>query len=338
MAVSNDVLSQTILAIEPEVQMALTRATPFINKSKELGKIHSYSGSYALRVPVEVTEPSNTTVLTTGYEAIDLTARDATTYAQFSWDRAVRPVSISGRELAENSGEYQVVDLAETKYKSSMNGLMRQINKQITIGGTLLSDIGTLNGVVSASTGFLQSQLYANQNNVVGGLSKATYQVPGWLNQWADLAGTTSIPTGSALPALRKVRTGAALNIPSGSDGRLFHVILAHQDFFNAYESELFQNARYVDEKMLDGGIFGLAYGDAIVCPDPDLTSVTLADGSIVAYCLNLDGVQLAIDKSADFKFGQFISTPEQDVTTAHILFMGGLIAKNLGAQGIITN
>ena len=337
MSVSNDVLSQTILAIEPSVQMALTRATPFINKSKELGKIHSYSGSYALRVPVEVQEPSNTTVLTTGYEQIDLTAKDATTYAQFSWDRAVRPVSISGRELAENSGEYQVVDLAETKYKSSMNGLMRQINKQITIGGTALSDIGTLNGI-TYNTGFLQNAAYVSQTNVVGGLSKVTHNVPGWLNQWADLAGTTTIPASSALPGLRKVRTGAALNIPSNSDGRLFHVILAHQDFFNAYESELFTNARYVDEKMLDGGIFGLAYGDAILCPDPDLTSVTLAHGSIVAYALNLDGVQLAIDKSADFKFGSFISTPEQDVTTAHILFMGGLVAKNLGAQGLITN
>ena len=338
MAVSNDTLSQTILAIEPEVSMALTRATPFLSQVKSLGKVHSFSGSYALRIPVEVREPSNTTILSTGYEAIDLTARDATAYAQFDWGRFVRPVSISGRELAENAGEYQVVDLAETKYKSSMSGLMRQMNKQITVGGTAFSDLGTLNGKTSASTGFLQNLAYASQDNVVGGLSKVTYNVPGWLNQWSGATGTLS--AGVALGALRSIRTGAALNIPNGSDGKLFHTILAHQDFFNAYESDLFAVTRYIDQKTLDGGIFGLAYGDALVCPDPDITAASgaaLGTGETLAYALNFDGVTLAIHKDGDFKFSNFISTPEQDVTTAHIIFMGGLIAKNLGAQGIVT-
>lgn len=338
MAVSADVLSQTILAIEPEVSMALTRATPFLDQVKSQGKVHKFSGSYALRIPVEVQEPSNTTVLTTGYEAIDLTARDATAYGQFSWGRFVRPVSISGRELAENAGEYQVVDLAETKYKSSLSGLMRQMNKQITVGGTAFSELGTLNGITSASTGFLQNLDIGSQDNVVGGLSKVTYaSVPGWQNQWSGAIGALS--SNVALTALRTVRTGAALNVPSSGDGKLFHVILAHRSFFDAYESDLFAVTRYIDQKTLDGGAFGLAFGDAIVCPDPDITAAsgTLSTGDILGYALNLDGVTLAIHDQGDFKFSNFIATPEQDVTTGHIIFMGGLIARNLGAQGIIT-
>lgn len=339
-----DVLSQTIAAIHDETSMLLTKATPFLDRVKSLGKVHSFNGSYQLSIPVEVDTPGNITSFSTGYETFDMTLRDSTQRATFTWGRAGIPISISGRDKAENAGEYQVVDLAETRYRSAMASLMRALNKQLVVGqsvGNALADFGTLNGNTSAggsATGFFEAVAAGSQVNSVGGLSKTTYaSVAGWQNQYATAGGDFSA---NGLDALRQVRTACQLNRASATD-KLFHLVLASQAGFNNYEAALYNQQRYVDTTKLDSGVYSLAYGDAVVVADPDITlnNVTYTGANAISfYMLNLDGVTLAIHDEGDFKLTPFIDIPNQDVSTAKIMLMGGLIAKNLGGCGLIVN
>ena len=108
--ISNDILSTTIFEIEDEVSEALFETTPFLSISKKLGKIRTFDGGYKLVVPVETQEHSQLTVLSSGWEALDLSVRDATQQAEYDWMRLAMPVLISGREEAENSGERAIIE------------------------------------------------------------------------------------------------------------------------------------------------------------------------------------------------------------------------------------
>lgn len=362
MAIGNDVLSETILAIHPEVSMALTRTTPFLQAAKELGKIHYFggnnsasSGSYKLRIPIEVAESTQTTdVSTTGYEALNLSVQDATRYAEFTWGRWVRPVIISRKERAENSGDAAIISLAETRYRNGLGGLKRDLNRQIISNSSVTgveaaftsayTPLGTLWGAAGSSggssTGFFEPLDPASQVNSVGGLSKSTFNIPGWTNQYKDVGNAFS---NNGLPAFRHIRTRAALNREMARDDRTFHAVLLHPTTKDLYEGAMYTNARYANTKDLDAGKFVLMFEDAPVYADPAFISTTgndigVADFKLSGYFLNLDGVTLAIHEDADFTFGEFERISTQDVDMALITFMGGLIAKNLGSSGLVVD
>lgn len=352
MAVSNDVLSQTLLAIHPETSMALTRTTAFLQAAKENGKIHYFggkdsaqAGSYKLRIPIEVAESTTTTdVSGTGYETLDLSVQDATRYAEFTWGRFVRPVIISKLERSQNSGDAGVVALAETRYRNALGSLKRSVNAQI-IGAAdpKFAALGTLNGMATggSTTGFLEAVAAGSQVNTVGGLSKSTFStVPGWQNQFADASGAFAT---NGLAAFRSIRTRAALNREMARDDKTFHAVILHPTTKDLYEAALFSNARYANTKDLDGGKFVLMFEDSPVYADPNFLTTAGADiGAnglkLSGYFLNLDGVTLAIHEEADFTFSQFQDIPNQDVDIAKITFMGGLIAKNLGSSGMLVD
>lgn len=344
MAISLDVLSQTILAIEPEVSYALQQSIPVLSRSKQLGKIEYIDGSYGLQIPVEVANSTVTTSLSTGFEALNMSTTDATAPALFTWYRSVRPVNISHKEIDDNSGDKQVIKLADTRYKNALMGLSRQVNQQIIRGDVPgFSLMGTLNGctLVGQAGGFLEDAAPGSQGRTVGGLSKSTYaSVPGWQNQYAD-AGGTFLTANAGLNAMRSIRTRASLNMQDTSDTNTFHLIVLHPDTFNLYEQSLFNFNRFMKEKDLDAGKFTLMFDDAPVYADPafDLGgNLTTSHGVLSGYFLNLDQITLAIHERADFAFSEFKDIPGQDVITGKISFHGGLIAKSLGGSGVLTN
>ena len=358
MAVSLDTLTQTIASISDDVSMALTQTTPFLQYSKSLGKIHYVDGgitqgSYTLQIPVEVKQGTVATNLSTGYEVINTSQTNTTDWARYTWGRQTVPFSLAGRETSENMGEAAVVKLAETRYKSAQNFFMRAINKQIVVGNqtspTSFLDNGSLNGAIrvptngaanpnGVSTGFLENQVPASQANTVGGLSRATYNIPVWTNQFQQ--GTShSAPwfASNGLNAFQRIRTFASLNREQATDDKTFHLILTSANCYDAYYQAQYSNVRYIKQNELDSGAFVMAFGDAPVVADPAMTAaIAGTGGDISAYFLNLDGIQLAILKGSEFKVGEFIATPNQDVITAHILFEGGLILRNAGMQGIL--
>lgn len=346
MATTLDVINTTLSLIHDETSMLLQRATPFLGQVKDQGKVYKFNGGYNINVPVEVQTPGVITSLDgTGYEQLDMTARDSTQRATYTWSRLALPISLSGRDKAENMGDAAIVNLADVRYKSALSSMMRAINKQVVAGGVAgLGQLGSLNGIagVGSATGFFEAVAAGSQSNVVGGLSKATYStVPGWQNQWSSANGTFGTTTGDdGFAALRSVRTAAALN-RNGLSEKLFHLVLASQDAYNNYEAALVNQVRFMSQKELDSGTPSLVWNDSLMFADPDMTIFNVGktgDEIISFYCLNLDDITLGIHDEGDFVLTPFIEIPNQDVAVAKLIFQGGLVAKRLGGSGLITD
>lgn len=337
MAVSVDVLSTVVLDIEPEVSMALTKSTPFINKVKELKKVKYTTGQYGVQFPIEVSEHSNITQLSDGLEPLNLSVNDISRPAKYDHARYSAPVVISGKDRTNSGDDKGIIKLAEARYRSSLSKMYREINKEIMLGNTTLTDIGTLNGVIKTTFGFLEANAPGSQDSVVGGLSKATYAtVPGWQNQYA-----ASAATGAALiSAMRDVQIGAGMNRPDGGDGREFHLLCLHPEAFRrVLDAQFSDNLRWVDTKEFDAGSFQLSWAGGVVCADPSLQTQYggLGSNDIAGYLLNLDDITLAMDKDSDFKFTSFSDKVDQDAYVARIIFHGCLVAKGLGSSGLIS-
>ena len=334
--ISNDMLSTTIYDIEEEVSEALFQTTPFLSVSRKLKKIKDFDGGFKIVVPVEVDESSVETVLTSGWEALNMSVKDATDQAEYDWLRVAMPVLISGREEAMNSGDKAIIDLAEVRFKNALSALMRKVNKEIVGGSTTnLGALGTLNGTLGGrTTGFLQNQNLGSQSNAMGGLARGS--IVGHNNQWFN--GGVGTFADHGMKAMYELEAEASTVSPSGGDGGRFHLTLASMTAYTLYRNELFSKERYIDAKTLDSaGVQSLAFSSGVIMPERDM-EVGVAAQATSMMMLNLDGIQLHIHKDADFSFTGFENVTGYDGRYGKVLFMGGLVANHLGSSALLTN
>tara|TARA_R110002126_G_scaffold64439_16_gene165051 strand:- start:394 stop:1431 length:1038 start_codon:yes stop_codon:yes gene_type:complete len=334
--ISNDMLSTTIYDIEDEVSEALFQTTPFLSVSRKLKKVKEFNGGFKIVVPVEVDESSVETVLTSGWEALNMSVKDATDQAEYDWLRVAMPVLISGREEAMNSGDKAIIDLAEVRFKNSLSALMRKVNKEIVSGRTTnLGALGTLNGTGEGRiTGFLQNQALGSQSNDMGGLARAS--IVGLNNQYK--LGTGHFDT-NGMTSMYELEALASTVSPSGGDGGRFHLTLASTAAYTLYRNALFSKERYIDAKTLDSaGVQSLAFSSGVIMPEREMYVGGAAATKTSMMMLNLDGIQMHIHKDADFSFTGFENVTGYDGRYGKVLFMGGLVANHLGSSALLTN
>jgi hypothetical protein len=231
----------------------------------------------------------------------------------------------------ENSGEYAIVKILESRMKSVMGMLRRELNKQILRGDSaVLSAVNTLNGDtgLGSATGFLEHLspvLPSGQNNVVGGISKATFQVPGWLNQFANAGGAL------AMTDLYDLYIAANNVAPSGD---VSHLIMSNNAFAQ-YRNLLFAQERFVQTDKLDGGRMALAFNGAVAEADPEMGFASSVAGNCDAYMLNYDGIKLIFHSEGDFAVSPFEHISGTTARAAQLYVKVQLVADHLG--GAIT-
>jgi hypothetical protein len=337
MAISNDLLSSTLFAIRDGEVDELYKKVAFLDGARKKGGVETESGGIKIQRPLSLAEHSSITQLASGYEPVSLAVNDVLRPAIYDWCDFVAPIVVTKKEELENSGEYAIVKIVEARMKSVMGMLRRELNKQILVGSsTVLTSMNTLNGSIS-STGFLEADLPSgtNQNNTVGGISKSTFPVAGWKNQYAN-SGTFAT---NGLAAMSKIYIGANSVAPMGD---ISHII-GSEDFMARYKAALFTNERFISEKVLDGGRMSLAYAGATVEADPALTGINVtstADGSqpLSAYFLNYEGIKLVFHKDADFAVSPFEHVSGTTARSAQLYVKAQLIADFLGGQGMLVN
>ena len=180
---------------------------------------------------------------------------------------------------------------------------------------------------------FIEPEVPAAQTNVVGGISKVTFPVTGWQNQFFDVAGNFGT---NGLRGLTELGVSASVVAPMGD---IKHVIMS-QKAFSLYRESLRAQERYVDEKTLDGGRLALAWGGALVEADPVMgfaaTSTTAGAGFYSAYLLNYDGIKLVFHSDADFAVSPFEYISGTTARAAQLYVKAQLIADFLGGQGLL--
>jgi hypothetical protein len=116
---------------------------------------------------------------------------------------------------------------------------------------------------------------------------------------------------------------------------------LAGQSVFEAYESSLVPNERFLDTKLGDSGFQNLrfkgmtmVYDPGIVTPIPTTTVTSAAPGTPL-YMLNSEYLKWVVDSQTDFYTTPFVRPANQDARVAQILLMAQLTCSNRQKQGV---
>ena len=340
MAISNDLLSSTLYSIRDGEVDELFQKVAFLDNAKRFNGIEYEDGGIKIQRPLSIAEHSQITNLPTGYEAVNLAVKDVLQPAVYEWADFTAPIVITKKEELENKGEKAIVKIVEARMRSVMGMLRRELNKQLLRGNsTILTTVNTLNGD-SVSLGFLEARAKASQVNTVGGVSKTTYPVNGWLNQFADI-GSAFGTNGILGMQQMAIQANTVTHM-----GEVNCVLLSEATMAN-YRRALFAQERYINEKTLDGGRMQLAFGGAVVEQDLELgfdyVSSSLNGGAgktapLSGYFLNFDGVKLCMHKDADFAVSPFEHISGTTARAAQLYVKMQLIADHLGSCGVLAN
>jgi hypothetical protein len=280
-------------------------------------------------------EHSTITQLATGYEPVSLAVNDVLRPAIYDWADFTAPIVVTKKEELENSGEYAVVKIVEARMKSVMGMLRRELNKQVLAGNSaVLTSLNTLNGDsagVGSATGFFEPLAVGTQINVVGGVSKATFQTtPGWQNQFVNIGGAGL----TGLSQFYDAYIAANSVAPSGD---ISHLIMSPA-LLAAYRNQLFAQERFIDSTKLDGGRMALAFNGAIAEQDPEMGFNCSVAGNVDGYMLNYDGIKLIFHSDADFAVSPFEYISGTTARAAQLYVKCQLVADFLGGQAMLIN
>jgi hypothetical protein len=327
--VQADILASTLRILRDKEVDSTFRAIALLDACDRAGNIVRESGGSYVDVPLVLTDHSQVTQLSSGYESVNLAVSDVMRTGTSSWCDAVAPIVITKKEELSNKGERAIIRIAETRMKQVMGMLRREINKQIVAGNsTILTDLNTLNGAVTG--GFLHAATFGTQTGTVQGVAKASFP-ESYQNQFIDAGGALSIAEMQELLIQTKV---------FGPEGDV-DIILASPESYAAYRGLLEDNERYTSiQEMQDmSGRLALVFGGSPVYIEPQLSGVNGSNGNPLSqYFLNSGLFNLYTDDDAFFEVEPLESIPGYASMAANIIVRMQLTASNLSGHGILTN
>lgn len=344
MAVDNDLLASTLKYIVEEEVEAVKRRHAFLDYADKNKGTRILDGGSSITVPVSAKDHSLLTWHSSGYEGTDESIQDVLVDANYQWAFVTAPITISSMKLAINAGDSAIIDLYSAHTKSVMDLMGRNINAQI-LNGSILGTGGslaagsnvleTLYGAAGAgvNAGFLEGVAKASQNNTVGGLSKATYNVPGYTNAWASGGGAFATNGKTGMDSIQT----QIMSVFQGE--KPIDCIIASEASFRLYKQTLFAQEHYYSSDKLDGGRMELLYGGAPLTPDLAMTvSGRAADAIFSMYFINFNGVKLNFLKNANFALIERGTPLGYSVKSWQLQTGLQLTGHHLGSLGVLTN
>lgn len=336
MAISNELLSSTLFSIRDGEVDELFQKVPFLDYAKKFGGIEKEDGGIKIQRPMAVSNHSSITPIATGYEPVSLAVGDILQPALYEWADFVAPIVITKKEEMENNGEKAIVKIVEARMRNVMGMLRRELQKQIVAGNSsVLTSLGTLNGVLSA-TGFLEQGVptAAGQTNAVGGLARSLVPDGGGLFNRSFDCGAAYGTNG--IRGLHQLAAETSARAPMGE----FKLVESSEAGYANYRRALFNQERYVDEKVLNGGHMSLAFGNAAVVQDVFMPDATVNGAGLAAthYLINFDGIKLVMHSQGDLAVSPFEFIPGTTARSAQIYWKGQLIADNLSSCALLYN
>lgn len=251
-AAINDVIATTIESRSGVLHDNLTNNNAFLRKLKERGNTKPISGGYVIREEIMYPDSGVTAANSfSGYETLDVSDYNAISSAQFDIKQYYSYVSMSDLEVAQNSGEEQVIDLLEGKIQVAEAELMNKID-------TDLYGDGTGNGG-KAITGLGAMLPVANTTGTYGGISRDTW--PFWRNQ--SFRGVTDGGAAVSAANIQSYMTQLAIRCIRGQDSP--DMILADANYYNFYNQSMVAIQRVASDQSAGAGFVGLKfYGGGI--------------------------------------------------------------------------
>jgi len=332
-------INQALLVRDESVDQ-MHVGTPYFDMLKAKfgeGKPEEEGGDLLPLYPWTVGEHSSPTVLTTGWEPINLASTSVEVYSQFSWFEVVMPVVTSGKQNRYNSGKGQKAKILDKNMKAVINAFKRKFLQQTLSGNvTGWSGLLTWNGVDNTTNGFLEQDAIGSQTNSIGGLAKSTYATyRGVQNQRYDCAGSFNT---NGVASLISVNTQIRVSHPEnkGPDGWL-----CEPTFLDFLKRTLLPQEQYVNgANGQDPGKMYMVWDGAKMYAQADYmpkTGTNTTADPISAYASSLDYMHTVWMKDRFFSVTDFYSLlPSQDAEAALVCVSCQNICNHCGSQGIV--
>jgi hypothetical protein len=110
-------------------------------------------------------------------------------------------------------------------------------------------------------------------------------------------------------------------------------LIIASNDFYNAYEASVQQQVRYMNKTKAEDGFETIAYKSADVVRDACANFATNAE---LAYFLNTKYLYLFEHPKARWEREETRTPPDQDVTIVPFIWMGNMMCRGRRDQGLL--
>lgn len=291
----------------------------FLNRLKKKGKIRTLDGGTEITVPLEYGE-NGTYQRYGGYDALNTNGSDIVTSAKFDWAQIALHVVSSGRELRQNSGKFQLINLVKTKKANALKTAANNFSIDLYSDGALSNQIGGLANIIQTDGG-----------GTVGGIVSTTFTF--WKNKFKEMTGTNLAATPSVANSvsMQGDMNSLWLQLTRGADKP--ELILMSHDLYSLYEVGQQQLQRYTSSESANAGFGMLKYKSADVMFDTNTNFATTAEK---AYFLNLDYLYIDQHKEAQWTQDDEKRPTNQDAIVIPYYWMGNLVVSNRALQGVL--
>lgn len=236
--------------------------------------------------------------------------KDTSLPGQWKWKQMGGSIDISYAELAQNSGEYQVLNLAAHKVDNLKNAMLSTWSTSLFSDGSNFGgrEIDGLQAIVSTSNPSIGNY---------GGIDRTVY--PNWQ---ANVDSTTSVlnPTD-----MEHQYNACSHNIQSPD------LIISTQTLYEKYIDLNRDALRFNSNDVANLGFDNVGYKGAIViwdklCPTGDM------------FFLNSQQLRLVVHRDFDFRVHEARTPVRQLAVTQPVSWYGNLVALQCRMQGSLTN
>jgi len=337
-------LSTTLFNYRDKLVDNIFKSNSFLAALKQYGGIDYQSGGERIQCPL-MYEENSTFDSYRGYDILDTTPQDGITSSFYEWTEIGGTISISRRELRQNSGEAQILRLLEKKVQQAEMTIKSKVNSQLVQGtvdtatfvpGNSAKDLLPLGYFMPKAIG---TDPVAGGN--VGNISRSSYSW--WRPNVADLSTGTLGSNTFVLNVTKYAGLRAGLYrmynyCVRGGDGSGPNIVLIDQVGYETYENSLDQLKRYGDENLVSMGFDNIKLKGATMVWDelvPDIENGTTAITTGTAFFINSRFMKLVIDSETNFVTTPFVEPENQTAKTAKVLFMGQMTADNMRKLGV---
>lgn len=308
-----EMVTTTLRNHPSEVADNVSQHNALYRRLKSNGKIKKLSGGYEIVRPLEYAENS-TYQRYSGYEALNIAASDVFSSAKYDWVQAAVHVTASGRELRQNSGKEQIIDLAASRTKNAIKTASNNMSLDLYSSGSLTNQMGGLGTIIQT-----------NGQGTVGGIDSGTYTW--WRNQYKEMSGSNTYPD------IKTDMMDQWMNCTRGTDQP--DLIVSTQDLYSAYWAALVPNQRYTsDDKEATMGFNALRFQQADVIFDRQSTNFTKTGEKM--YFINSNYLELVVHRDANWTTLDEKMSVNQDAVVIPIIWMGQLTCSNRALQGML--
>lgn len=287
-----------------DIQNAIFNAIPTFEYLNKAGKV-MIDGGASVIVPLEVAK-NDTAQSYDGYDPVNIAAQDNHTSAQYKMKQNQVAVSISEREVAQNSGEARLLNLLDIKQKNAEKTLRDFINIKAHGASNSSTDITSLVTLIDATS-------------TIGDLNSTA------LSYWQANVATGGVFSGSGVATWRTMYN--TLKNRGGNPD----MVITTQTVHEAYEATMAPQIRYSDLGTGETKFRDLHFAGAKVRFDDQCASG-------VSYFLDSDVLHFYIWEGCNFVYNDFVRPPEQDAVTAMFRVYGELGTSNRRLLGKVTS